>query len=92
MHLYYYLIVLGIVSFITLILYISDKRKAIKGKWRIPEKVLLGCSFCFGAIGGLIGMYIFRHKTKHWYFVVINFLGFLWQIALGIFLLYQFGW
>ncbi len=92
MHLYYYLIVIVIISFITMCFYISDKHKAKKGKWRIPEKVLLSLSFFGGAIGGLIGMYVFRHKTKHWYFVVINILGFIWQISLGIYLLYQFGW
>ena len=45
-----------------LIMYI-DKRKAIKGSWRIPEKTLLMVALLGGSIGTMIGMYWFRHKT-----------------------------
>ena len=47
----------------------------------IPEKVLLLLSFFGGAAGGLLGMLLFRHKTRHWYFWAVNFLGFAWQAA-----------
>ncbi len=47
-----------------------DKRKAIKGAWRIPEKTLFLFSIIGGSIGTLSGMYLFHHKTKHWYFVI----------------------
>ena len=47
-------------SIITFCLYASDKKKASKGKWRIPEKVLLLCSFFGGAFGGYPAMLIFR--------------------------------
>ena len=47
-----------------------DKIKAKMDKRRIPEKVLFLFAILFGAIGGTIGMYSFRHKTKHWYFAV----------------------
>ena len=75
-----YLILL---SFITFILYFADKKKAEKKKWRIPEKVLLLCSFLGGAFGGYPAMLIFRHKTKgeHWYFTFINILGILIHVA-----------
>ena len=73
-------------SFNTLILYFIDKRRAIKNKWRIKEKVLLSCSFFGGAIGGLIGLYVVRHKTKHWYFIVINWLSLAIQIGLFFYL------
>ena len=75
-----YLILL---SFITFILYFADKKKAEKKKWRIPEKVLLLCSFLGGAFGGYPAMLIFRHKTKgeHWYFAFVNILGLLIHIA-----------
>ena len=75
-----YLILL---SFITFILYFVDKKKAEKKKWRIPEKVLLLCSFLGGAFGGYPAMLLFRHKTKgeHWYFTFINILGLLIHIA-----------
>ena len=45
-----------------------DKRCARKGKWRVPEKILFLAAGCFGALGGVLGMYVYRHKTKHWYF------------------------
>lgn len=47
-----------------------DKAKAIKGAWRIPEKTLFLFSIIGGSIGTWAGMYIFHHKTKHWYFVI----------------------
>ncbi len=45
-----------------------DKRKAIKNKWRIPEKTLFLIAIMGGSIGSISGMHLFRHKTKHWYF------------------------
>ena len=45
-----------------------DKRCARKGSWRVPERRLFLAAGCFGALGGVLGMYVFRHKTKHWYF------------------------
>ncbi|MBE5913130.1 MAG: DUF1294 domain-containing protein [Pseudobutyrivibrio ruminis] len=47
-----------------------DKAKAIKGAWRIPEKTLFLVSLIGGSIGTWAGMYLFHHKTKHWYFVI----------------------
>ena len=75
-----YLILLSLITFI---LYYADKKKAEKKKWRIPEKVLLLCSFLGGAFGGYPAMLLFRHKTKgeHWYFTFINILGLLIHIA-----------
>ncbi|MBE6023979.1 MAG: DUF1294 domain-containing protein [Cellulosilyticum sp.] len=46
----------------------SDKRRAIKGKYRISEKALFMIAIFGGSIGSIIGMNRFRHKTKHWYF------------------------
>ncbi len=48
----------------------ADKSKAKKGAWRIPEKTLFFISIIGGSIGTWAGMYLFRHKTKHWYFVI----------------------
>lgn len=87
---YGYLIVLGIVSLINFCLYAADKSKARRGEWRIPEKVLLGFSFFGGGIGGYIGMFVCHHKTKHWYFHVVNILGLLWQVALALYLFVAF--
>ena len=80
----YYLIYLAIISIITFFTYASDKRKAQKGKWRVREKTLLALSFFGGAIGGYLAMHVKYHKTKHWYFHVVNILGILWQVGLLI--------
>ncbi len=81
-----YLIIVAVMSFITFILYYVDKRKAIKKEWRIKEAVLLGCSILGGALGGFTAMYAFHHKTKHWYFVLINIVGLALQAYLGYYL------
>lgn len=47
-----------------------DKAKAKEGKWRIKEAALFAFAILFGGVGTMLGMYVFRHKTKHWYFVV----------------------
>ncbi len=59
-----------------------DKRCARKGNWRVPEKTLFLAAGCFGALGGVLGMYVYRHKTKHWYFRIFFPLMLAAQIAL----------
>ena len=63
---------LAAATVITARLYGADKAKARRGAWRIPERVLLGCGICGGALGALLGMRLFHHKTRHWYFTAIN--------------------
>ena len=46
----------------------QDKRRARRGQWRISEKALFLPAVLGGALGGLLGMRVFHHKTKHWYF------------------------
>ena len=55
----------AVMSFILLLLMYNDKSRAIKNQWRIAEKTLLTMALFGGAIGGVLGMYLFRHKTKH---------------------------
>ena len=66
----------------------SDKRRARLHRWRIPEKVLFGVSLLGGSAGTWAGMYLFRHKTKHWYFVVGMPLILVCQAALAIYLVH----
>lgn len=47
-----------------------DKAKAKNGKWRVKEAALFAIAILGGAVGGTLGMYVFRHKTKHRYFAV----------------------
>lgn len=45
-----------------------DKRRARRGEWRVPEKWFFLLALLGGAPGAILGMYAFRHKTRHWYF------------------------
>ena len=57
-------------NIITFIMMKIDKSKAEKSKWRIKEKTIFLSAFLSGAFGVLAGMYIFRHKTRHWSFKI----------------------
>lgn len=62
----YYLITMNVLGFLFMGL---DKWKAKKRAWRIPEATLLLIAALGGAIGSMIGMHLFHHKTRHWYFL-----------------------
>lgn len=62
-----YLLIINALSFL---LMLADKRKAQQNLWRIPEKTLFTAALFGGSVGSILGMYLFRHKTKHWYFVL----------------------
>ena len=79
----YFLIYVALLSFITMIVYGIDKERAKRGLWRISERTLLTLSFVGGALGGLIAMQLFRHKTKHWYFYAVNVLSIILHIAVA---------
>lgn len=66
----YLLIYLIIINALGFALMLTDKQKAKKRAWRIPEKVLLGTAAIGGSIGVLLGMELFRHKTKHKRFAI----------------------
>ena len=57
-----YLVIINLIAFLAMWL---DKRKAEKGKWRIPENSLLLLVLLGGGIGGIAGMYTFRHKILY---------------------------
>lgn len=79
---YVYFLALLAVGFVAFLLYAADKSRARRGVWRIRESLLLGIGFFGGAAGALLAMRVIRHKTKHWYFWAVNFLGLLWQLTL----------
>ncbi len=82
----YVLAAYAAVSLVALWFYWRDKRRAKKHRFRIPEAVLLSLGFFGGSVGALLGMNLFRHKTKHWYFWAVNLLGLAWQAALVVWL------
>lgn len=45
-----------------------DKLKAKKRAWRVPESTLFVIALIGGSLGTTIGMFLFHHKTRHWYF------------------------
>ena len=61
-----YFIVVNIVGFAIMGI---DKRRAQKHVFRIPEATLFIIAIIGGSLGAILGMYSFRHKTRHWYFV-----------------------
>ena len=82
-----YLILVNLIGFATMGI---DKKKAIKHKYRIPEKTLFLIALLGGSAGSILGMQLFRHKTKHWYFVLGMPAILILQIAL-LFFLYHLG-
>lgn len=82
--LYFYLAVMNVAAFVMMG---ADKRRARKGRWRIPEKALFAAALAGGSAGAVLGMQIFRHKTRHWYFVW----GMPAILAVQLLLLYSFA-
>jgi len=76
-----YLLTINAIAFAA---YGIDKWKARHGKWRISEKTLILLAFIGGALGALLGMKVFRHKTQHWKFKILVPLALvLWIAGLG---------
>ena len=70
---------------------LHDKRAAKRaGHRRVPEKTLFALAIAGGACGLWAGMYVFRHKTRHWYFVLFVPLIFIMQCALLAFVTMRF--
>ncbi len=81
-----YLAAVNIIGFATMGI---DKHKARKQTFRIPEAALFTVAFIGGSLGTTLGMFIFHHKTRHWYFLygmpVILFLQILFIFSLNYF-------
>ena len=78
-----YIIVINLLTFIAMW---WDKHEAKKGDWRISEKALFILVLLGGGIGGILGMYVFRHKTKKWYFKYGFPIILILEVILGIYL------
>lgn len=62
-----YLVIINAAGFLIMLV---DKRKAKKNLWRIPERTIMTIAVSGGSLGVLLGMYTFRHKTKHLKFTI----------------------
>ena len=81
-----YLVVVNLIAFAV---YGADKRRAKKERRRVPEKTLFLLALIGGSVGAWAGMYTFRHKTRHWYFVWGIPAILVIQIALAVWLTVQ---
>jgi len=82
---FYFWIYLGIINVIAFLMYGIDKYKAMKNKWRISEAALIGVAALGGVVGAIVGMRLFRHKTKHIKFVLgVPAILLLWIIVIVI--------
>ena len=79
------LLLLIAVNLVSFALYGLDKVKAKRGLWRIRESTLLLVAALGGSLGALLGMELFRHKTKHWKFRIQIPLFLLLHMALGVY-------
>lgn len=66
----FYLFWLCVMSLVTFLVMGSDKRRAKRGARRVPEARLFLLALLGGGVGGFLGMYAFRHKTRHLHFVI----------------------
>lgn len=80
------LLILAAVNLLAFALYGVDKVKAKKGAWRIPEATLLLVAFLGGSVGALLGMEVFRHKTRHLKFRILVPLFLILHIALAVYM------
>lgn len=82
------LVYLAAVNVIAFLAYGDDKRRAKRpGARRTPEKTLLLLAAAFGSAGALLGMRVFHHKTRHWYFKYGVPAILLAQLALAVWLI-----
>ena len=61
---------LGVINLAAFAAMGMDKRRAKRGTWRIRERTLFLLALFGGSAGAIAGMWLFHHKTRHWYFVV----------------------
>jgi uncharacterized membrane protein YsdA (DUF1294 family) len=81
--LYFYLCIVNVLAFLLMGI---DKRKAQKGAWRIPERTLFLSALLGGSLGAILGMQVFRHKTRHRSFVIGMPAILIAQLLLSLFL------
>ena len=81
-----YLLIVNVIGFCSMGL---DKRKARKNQWRIPEATLFAIAFLGGSLGSVLGMHVFHHKTRHWYFRYGMPLILVLQLAAAAFFAYK---
>ena len=59
-----------LINLAALIVFGVDKKRARRHEWRISERTLLLLALAGGSVGAMLGMLVFRHKTRKWYFIL----------------------
>lgn len=78
-----------LVNLIALILYGVDKVKAVRGSFRIPEKVLLEVMVAGGVFGAILGMLLFRHKIRKPRFIIVAVISSILYLAIAAIIIYK---
>ena len=87
----YFLLYLLLINAAAFVLMLVDKVKAKKNRWRISERTLILSAALGGSVGALLGMYTFRHKTKHIKFTLGVPAILIAQLALAAWLILKIG-
>ena len=87
----YFLLYLLLINAAAFVLMLVDKVKAKKNRWRISERTLMLSAALGGSVGALLGMYTFRHKTKHIKFTLGVPAILIAQLALAAWLILKIG-
>ncbi len=82
-----FVVAINAIAFVT---YGLDKKKAHRGRRRIPESTLLFLAFIGGAIGAYFGMKVFHHKTRHRKFRILIPVFIVLQAALAAYAFFMF--
>ncbi|MBE5805225.1 MAG: DUF1294 domain-containing protein [Clostridiales bacterium] len=82
-----YILTINVIAFLAMGL---DKWKAKRNAWRIPEQTLISLVLLGGGIGGIVGMYLFRHKTKKARFYIGFPALFIVEVIIFIYIIIKF--
>ena len=87
-------IIFGYYAIINIVLYammVIDKKRAIKDKWRIPEKNMYIAAVLGGGLGGLVAMVFNRHKNRHMDFILVFTVTGILHVLLAFLLIGKFA-
>jgi uncharacterized membrane protein YsdA (DUF1294 family) len=79
-------ILLAILNVTGFLICVFDKHRARKGKWRVSERTIFGIAFLGGSVGVYSALLLFRHKTRHYTFMLGIPLIFIIQVFITVWL------